>query len=1283
MMEKQKPRVGVLTRDMPDMVCLRLRVLDPLQLMGNYFDYQLYEMMASKLYEGEYPYADDDAFIAGMDMFLVQRAFPVQAVRPLLEKIVASGKPVIYELDDWLLGLPESHQQFGLFEQCLPHIEWLLGKATMVVAPSAHLADKVRTFNSNVYVFPNAVSAERWVEPLPRAEQVVIGFAGTSTRLREMQMINEALARIHNDYAGRVKFVMWGNCPPELKGKRDVREVDSYVSYAEYFDKLASYRIDIGLAPLVADPFSESKSDLKWVDYAITGACTVASDVGSYAWLKDSGMASVVPNDVESWYQAIAKLIEEPELRRKQAEAARDYLRKERLLEQVVAPLYEKWRSLLPNAGLPEHLEKLSKLDMRQLSTLYVDDDKPYRQWVDVHQMREVHAEQLAERMMTVWRKQPVFNLVVLAPQDKLKHLSASMTAMQRQLYPHWRLIVVADSPVPDPIFTSAPQLGWLQVDDLNDAEAVSSALNGIVAEVSADWVWLLPAGFRLSPDALLRVSEASHQHPDWLAIYCDSDVVSPMGSRFLPAFRPDFSPEYLRSMDYIGHALVLSTEAVAKLGGYQPYPDAYGYDLLLRLVENFPCEAVGHVDDVLLSHPWERDNGGEVRLASQQVALESHAKRCGFPVKIGPGLAKGTFHYEYQLLQPALVSVVIPNRDKLEYLEPCVESLFGKTAYQNFELIIVDNRSEQPETREYYQEIMAQWPDRVRVLDYDAPFNFSAQCNLGAQAARGDYILLLNNDTEIVQPQWLERMLACAQQPGVGVVGARLLFPGAMRVQHAGIVLGMPGGLYSVAGHAFVNQPMEEAGYMNRIQTMQNYSAVTAACVLVEKQIYELVGGMDETEFQVCFNDVDFCLKVQAQGLRNIYNPYVVVCHHHARSITVSTTDPRLALRALERERNELEAFLRKWAPRLSHDPAYNRHLSLVEPTMKVEAGRCAAWAPEIPGRKRVLGMPVPGGSGEYRLSQPLMVLQQQGKLDGEILQPDKGVLSVVEMARMAPDTLLLHVGMQDSVMDAMAAYREYLPQMRLVLGLDDLVGSLPEKSNLHDHWRRNYPDAKARLRKVLKTCNALVVSTDPLADFARSMIDEIVVVPNRLRKSVWGGQTSQRRAGKKPRVGWVGAAQHRGDLELIYEVIQQTHQDVEWVFMGMSLPQFRPYVAETHPFVRFEDYPRKVAELNLDLAVAPLEINPFNESKSNLRLLEYGAMGWPVVCTDIVPYQTNDAPVCRVPNQAAAWVEAIRERVHDLDAAAKEGDALRAWVDRHYWLEENNDDWFRVLTG
>jgi glycosyltransferase involved in cell wall biosynthesis len=244
--------------------------------------------------------------------------------------------------------------------------------------------------------------------------------------------------------------------------------------------------------------------------------------------------------------------------------------------------------------------------------------------------------------------------------------------------------------------------------------------------------------------------------------------------------------------------------------------------------------------------------------------------------------------------------------------------------------------------------------------------------------------------------------------------------------------------------------------------------------------------------------------------------------------------------------------------------------------------------------------------------------------------------------------------------------------------MSLDDLITQLPPKNSF---YRFAFKDAKPRLRRAAALCQRLIVSTEPLRELTRGMCDDVQVLPNRLESSRWLGLRSTRRAGRKPRVGWAGAQQHQGDLELIRDVVRATAREVEWVFFGMCPEALRPYVYEFHEFVAsFDEYPAKLASLNLDLAVAPLELNAFNEAKSNLRLLEYGILGWPVICTDIYPYQ--EAPVTRLPNEPRAWIEAIRERIHDLDAAAQEGDRLREWVLAGYLLEDHLEEWLAAFA-
>jgi glycosyltransferase involved in cell wall biosynthesis len=284
-----------------------------------------------------------------------------------------------------------------------------------------------------------------------------------------------------------------------------------------------------------------------------------------------------------------------------------------------------------------------------------------------------------------------------------------------------------------------------------------------------------------------------------------------------------------------------------------------------------------------------------------------------------------------------------------------------------------------------------------------------------------------------------------------------------------------------------------------------------------------------------------------------------------------------------------------------------------------------------------------------------------------------------VAELARMKPDVLLLQSFLQDGYVKAIELYRRFLPKIRLIFELDDLKTEMPS----NNPKARTMPhDVGERLAEALSYCDRMIVTTEPLKQAYSHLIDDIVVVPNRLERSRWDGLSSKRRAGTKPRVGWAGAQQHHGDLELLREVVEATADEVEWVFFGMCPQELRPYIQEFHEGVVFEAYPTKLASLNLDLAVAPLEINRFNEAKSNLRLLEYGIMGWPVVCTDIEPYRAYKAPVTRVANTSAAWVDAIRQHVYDLDSSERAGDRLHAWVQRHWMLEDHLESWLDAFT-
>jgi glycosyltransferase involved in cell wall biosynthesis len=904
-----------------------------------------------------------------------------------------------------------------------------------------------------------------------------------------------------------------------------------------------------------------------------------------------------------------------------------------------------------------------------------------YQQWLNDHSLREVDAEILATRMLSRWRNRPLLTMLMKVSRQDMDSLGVTIQSLQQQLYQSWRLIIIADFPPPAPIFTSTELLGWREVASLDDPEQFVQALNNVVTDLPGDWIGLIPPGTELTPECLLRTADALETQPSLVALYSDHDLAQLPGCYTDPQFKPDFNLEYLLSWDYIGAACWFNQQSIMNVGGFAAFPGMEGYELLLRLVDTYGDSSVGHLAFPLLHLP--KVEAVELADAAHRVAIENHLQRLERPGEVIAGAKPDIYKVVYPLQGEPLVSIVIPNRDKLEFLQPCIETLLGKTRYQNFEIVIVDNQSQDPDALEYYQVLQESLPERVRVVSYDAPFNFSAQCNLGAREARGEYLLLLNNDIEVVQPEWLERMLMQAQRPEVGVVGAKLVYPETGKVQHGGILLGNGEPLLAVANHYGMDCKLDDPGYMNRMQCDMYLSAVTAACMLMRREVYQQVGGLTE-ELGVLFNDVDFCLKVGQQGFKLLWTPYAVLVHHHGMSVNARLADPVEQGRFAERSRQEHDYMFARWMPQLARDTAYNRNLSLRGLPLSIDMGVPYSWDADFTERPKILASAVAGGSGEYRLAQPLVALAKAGLAQICCLRPENGarLIKPLEIERMRPDVLVLQNGISDQNLENLKLQHTYFPDVLKIMTLDDLMTELPEKSSLYRQIKSNFRDARRRLREGLSLVDRLIVSTEPLAAFASEFISDIHIVPNRLSKSAWWNVPTLRRAGAKPRVGWVGAQQHKGDLEILHEVIRATAHEVDWVFMGMWPEGLDDCICEKHPWAAFEDYPLAVARLNLDLALAPLEVNTFNESKSNLRLLEYGAMGWPVVCSDIYPYQTNDAPVKRVENTTEAWLEAIRERVNDLNAAYREGDALRAWVGRDYLLEDHLDEWMLAYS-
>lgn len=517
--------------------------------------------------------------------------------------------------------------------------------------------------------------------------------------------------------------------------------------------------------------------------------------------------------------------------------------------------------------------------------------------------------------------RSPGFDLVMRVEPSQLSSARATLASLRCQTYPFWTVKVVLIGACPDEAVGSLASV-------IEDCERVTllhrppnstwaAAFNFALAGATGDWLACLLPGDLLAADALAEVAAHLGGNPDLRFVYADHDRLDAEGLRKDPTFKPDFSPEALLGFDYVERPAFMRVDDVRAVGGWREVAaEGVGYDLTLRITSRLAPAAIGHLSRVLLHAGCGTDAvHGTPGLAT---ILREHLARTRVEMRVDPVPGVG-LHLRHRPTRPApTVSLIVPTRDRADLLGLCVRSIITHTAYDDYEVIVVNNDSREPETLELFESWRSD--PRIRVVDQPGPFNFALLNNRAVDLCHGEVVGLINNDVEINSPDWLTDMALWALHPGIGCVGSKLLFPDR-RVQHGGVIVGVGG----VAAHSHKFSEGDAIGYGRRLALVHNVSAVTAACLLIRRSLYEAVGGLDES-LPVLFNDVDFCLKVDAAGYRNIVCPFHPLIHHESSSRGRDVTAAQLA-----RLRTETEIMTRKWGNRLHRDPYYSPNLTRI----------------------------------------------------------------------------------------------------------------------------------------------------------------------------------------------------------------------------------------------------------------------------------------------------------------------------------------------------------------
>ncbi|BEA29667.1 hypothetical protein VEE09_07400 [Escherichia coli] len=553
-----------------------------------------------------------------------------------------------------------------------------------------------------------------------------------------------------------------------------------------------------------------------------------------------------------------------------------------------------------------------------------------YEEWIETVELPSLPGNKEVSLMLASMTHPPVISIVIPVYNPAEIYLRACLDSVLAQSYPHWELCIADDRSPKEHVQRVLREYeakdSRIKVVYRKHNGHISAASNSALEIAKGDFVALLDHDDVLPEHAMLFMAQAICEQPHTQILYSDEDKINARGERFDPHFKSDWNPDLFFSQNYVSHLGVYRRSLLQQIGGFRlGVEGSQDQDLLLRCLPHVAAEQIVHIPRVL--YHW-RTIEGSTALASGEKsytteagikALRDYFSKQQPEVTVEAGLVPNTYRVRYPISEPApLVSLLIPTRDRRALTETAVRSIIDRSTYTHFEILILDNGSVEQETLDFFAQIQ-QEDSRVRVLRYDHPFNYSAINNFGVRHAKGAIIGLVNNDVEVINPDWLTEMVSHCMRPEIGCVGAKLYYSNDT-LQHGGVILGIGG----VAGHSHKQYPRHHPGYFSRLLLTQTLSAVTAACLLIRKNIYEEVAGLDEENLHVAFNDVDFCLKVREAGYRNLWTPYAELYHYE--SISRGAEDSPEKIARFAREVNFMKS---KWGKHLELDPFYSPNLT------------------------------------------------------------------------------------------------------------------------------------------------------------------------------------------------------------------------------------------------------------------------------------------------------------------------------------------------------------------
>ena len=586
------------------------------------------------------------------------------------------------------------------------------------------------------------------------------------------------------------------------------------------------------------------------------------------------------------------------------------------------------WKVTAPLRFLRRRFLDCHKLERRGQ---YCVSKKHYRNWIRKFDKLGFLKKRAYRHKIKSFDYQPLVSIILPVFDPEKCFLDQTLSSVFNQLYQNWELCICNDGSKNPQIQSAIDEIvlkdDRIKYVTLNSNMHISHSSNRAVDLAKGDYLTFLDHDDLLRPHSLYKFIERLNKNSELKFVYSDEDKIDELNQRYDHYFKPDWNPDLLLSQNYICHMVFCRTQDFREVGGFREgFEGSQDWDLFLRITEKLKTEEIGHVPGVLY-HWRSTKNSTATSLSTKNYVIPRSLRSVNDALKRRKVNATATVadrtngylrvHFHIPKKTPR-VSILIPTKDHFELITRCVESILSKTHYSNYELILLDNDTTCKRTLQYFSKIES--INNISIRKISCPFNYSYINNLGVESSSGDVLAFVNNDIEAISEDWLGEMVSHAVRPEIGCVGSKLLYPDN-HIQHAGVVLGIGG----IAGHGQKHFPSWNDGYKHRLKIVQNYEVVTAACMLVEKKIFQKVGGFDEENLKIAYNDVDLCIKVREEGYLNLWTPYALLMHHESASRGFDKDPVGKARFAKEKE-----YMKKRWGHKLISDPSYNPNLSL-----------------------------------------------------------------------------------------------------------------------------------------------------------------------------------------------------------------------------------------------------------------------------------------------------------------------------------------------------------------